>query len=127
MKFRLISACSAGVVLAAFVTTAANAKPVIDLGYPPPPEPRTEVIPPSPPAGHVWTPGYWDWREGHYIWHRGFFAKAKAGHHWIPDQWERNGDDKYRYSRGHWAPEYRASNGPAWDISTPGGARREIH
>jgi hypothetical protein len=74
-----------------------------------PPAPRHEYIP-APRAGHVWVPGYWDWRGHRHVWVRGHWERERHGYYWHPSRWiERDGRwvlergrwDRERYARGY--------------------------
>jgi len=45
---------------------------------------------PPPPAGHViWVEGYWIREHDKYVWHKGRYIHAVAGHRHVPAHWER--------------------------------------
>lgn len=74
-----------------------------------PPAPRHEVIP-APRVGHVWAPGYWDWRNGRHVWVRGRWERDRRGMYFHPGRWvERDGRWYMERSR--------------WDKRGPGGDR----
>lgn len=68
-----------------------------------PPALRHEVIP-SPRAGYVWQPGYWDWRNGRHHWTKGYWVKERRGMHWHPNRWEQR-DGRWALERGKWDRE----------------------
>jgi hypothetical protein len=51
---------------------------------PPPPSPRSVVVPASPRPGAVWVTGHWQWRRWHheYVWIPGHW-KIRRGHVWV--------------------------------------------
>ena len=68
-----------------------------------PPAPRHEVVP-AYRAGYVWSPGYWDWRAGRYVWVRGHWVRERPGMYWHPNRWiERDGH--WYFERGRWDRE----------------------
>jgi hypothetical protein len=63
-----------------------------------PPPPQYEAVPVMP-SGYVWTPGYWQWREGGYAWRPGYRVHERPGYHWR----HRDRDDDDRdYDRGRY-------------------------
>ena len=52
-----------------------------------PPPPQYEAVPVMP-SGYVWTPGYWQWREGGYAWRPGYRVHERPGYHWREPRWE---------------------------------------
>ena len=70
------------------IPVAASAAIYVDIA---PPEPRHEVVP-APRAGYVWAPGYYAYRNGHYVWMRGHWERERHGQYWHPGHWvEREG------------------------------------
>ena len=65
-----------------------------------PPAPRYEVIP-APRHGHVWVPGYWDWRGHHHVWVRGVWVRERVGYRYRPHQWVEHGG-RWAFNRGGW-------------------------
>jgi hypothetical protein len=69
---------------AASMTTA----PTISAGTNPvapsqPPPPQAEVIPVSPGADYLWTPGWWSWNGDAWIWFGGYWGHpTRPGHVW---------------------------------------------
>lgn len=73
-----------------------------------PPAPRHEVVP-APRAGHVWVPGYWDWRGHRHVWVKGHWQRERHGYYWHPNRWmEREG--RWTFERGRWDRERFAEN-----------------
>jgi hypothetical protein len=69
----------------------------------PPPSERRETIPPPRP-GHVWIPGYWDWKGDRYAWISGHWEAERRGCHWVPHRWiSRNG--RWVLQAGGWAAD----------------------
>ncbi|HEV7998233.1 MAG TPA: hypothetical protein VGP63_00025 [Planctomycetaceae bacterium] len=60
-----------------------------EVEYLPEPPQTVEVTPTeaAPSADHVWMPGIWLWRHGHFVWRPGFWAVVEAGWSWIPDHY----------------------------------------
>ena len=46
-------------------------------------------------------PGYWDWRDGNYVWIDGRYMEGRVGERWVPDRWAEH-DGRWRRERGHW-------------------------
>jgi hypothetical protein len=66
----------------------------------PPPAPRYEVVP-APRHGHVWVPGYWEWRGHRHIWVAGHWVVERPGYVYAPARWvERDG--RYYYTQPGW-------------------------
>ena len=65
-----------------------------------PPPVRYEVVPATRP-GHVWVPGFWDWRHERHHWVRGHWAHERPGYYYAPTRWEDYDGRYYRY-RGGW-------------------------
>jgi hypothetical protein len=74
-----------------------------------PPAPRHEVVP-APRRGHVWAPGYWDYRGGRHVWVKGHWERERHGMYWHPSRWEQR-DGRYVFQRGGWNKERFAANG----------------
>ena len=66
-----------------------------------PPAPRYEVVP-SPRAGYVWAPGYWDRRGNRYGWVQGNWVRERRGYVYTQPTWV-NHDGRYHFYRGAWA------------------------
>ena len=65
-----------------------------------PPTLRYEVIP-QPRYGHVWTPGYWDYRTHRHgyrhVWVSGYWLAERPGYYYQPHRWVQRG--------GYWHSE----------------------
>jgi hypothetical protein len=66
-----------------------------------PPAPREEDQGAAPAADYVWFSGYWNWIGGRYEWVTGRWAPGRNRHHWVAEQWVRQGDG-WRLKSGHW-------------------------
>jgi hypothetical protein len=68
-----------------------------------PPPARVEATP-APRHGHVWVPGYWDWRGHRHVWTAGHWERERRGYVYHEPRWvERNGGwymERGRWSRG---------------------------
>lgn len=74
-----------------------------------PPPPREEVVP-SARRGHVWAPGYWDYRNKRHHWVKGTWVKARRGYHYAEPNWvERDG--RWHLQRGTWRRGDRDGDG----------------
>jgi hypothetical protein len=68
-----------------------------------PPAPRHEMMP-RHREGYVWSPGYWDLRNGRHVWVRGHWVRERPGMYWHPNRWvERDG--RWYFERGRWDRE----------------------
>ena len=75
----------------------------------PPPAARYEVVP-SPRAGYLWAPGYWNWRSNRHVWTKGHWERERVGYYYYPNTWtEREGRWVHQHSR--------------WDRNRPMGDR----
>lgn len=66
----------------------------------PPPPLRHEVFP-AARHGHVWVPGYWDWRGHRHHWIKGYWLRERVGYRYQPHRWEQR-DGGWYVSRGRW-------------------------
>jgi hypothetical protein len=67
-----------------------------------PPQPRPELMAPSPGAGYAWVPGHWAWRNA-WVWVPGSWKAIPAGHRqWVAGQWLPQAG-QYRWQPGYWA------------------------
>jgi WXXGXW repeat (2 copies) len=76
-----------------------NVPVLVDIHFAPP-APRAEVIL-APPAGYVWSPGYWHWSGHKHDWVAGRNIRERQGYHWTADRWEQRGD-LWHHEPGHW-------------------------
>jgi hypothetical protein len=91
----------AGLVAAALgsFSVPAAARTDVYLNFAPP-APRVEVVP-APRVGHVWVPGYWEWRGHRHIWVAGHYVRERRGYYYAPARWvERDGG--WVFYRGAW-------------------------
>ena len=91
----LIAASIAGVSLPAAARTSVD----FSVNFAPPVAPVEYV--PAPRAGHVWVPGYWDWRYSRHYWVAGHYVRHRPGYHYAPAHWVYGGD-RYYYTRSGW-------------------------
>lgn len=106
---KTLLAALAAASLAAIAPMAAQAQHThrVTLARVAPPEPRQEAIPEHHRRGHVWVPGYYNWRNNQYSWVSGHWVHERKGHHWQQARWvERDG--AWHRVGGNWA---RGSNG----------------
>ncbi len=85
----------------ALTTGVAFAKVHVYVGFGPP-APIVETQPPMPGPGYVWTPGYYNYVNGNYVWTHGTWVVPPHGHHrWVAAHW---GHDRHGWYRedGHW-------------------------
>jgi hypothetical protein len=68
---------------------------------PPPPLPE-EDQPSLPEDGYLWTPGYWYWRDGGYVWILGGWERPpRVGVLWTPGYWSKAGT-VFVFHPGQW-------------------------
>lgn len=101
MTFRLV-------LLALLLPTSALAQARIVVQPPAvrveiaPPSPIEEAPPPAPSPQHVWTGGYWTFRDGRYAWVPGAYVIApQPAARWVPARWVARGRD-WTFEPGHW-------------------------
>lgn len=89
---------------AAFLPGAANAQVgfTLEVGTPPPPVLRYEVVPP-PRYGYEWVQGYWDWNGRDYVWVPGYWIEAREGYYFDAPTWIII-DNRWHFNRGGWRP-----------------------
>ncbi len=81
--------------------TQSQADPVVESDQAPP-EIIVETRPAAPSVHHVWVPGYWAWRSGHYIWVKGVHVLPPRGQTaWVSGHYVRAGL-RWRWIPGHW-------------------------
>jgi hypothetical protein len=84
----------------AVVQVAPAPAPVVVATVQPPPA-QVETVPPAPAADMIWTPGYWNFVNGQYVWVAGRYEPAKIGYVWAPNRWEHvNG--RWQMTGGAW-------------------------
>lgn len=111
MKCKLLLAALAASAVGAVPLPAAAAVDIyLDTA---PPAPRYEVVP-APRRGYVWQPGYWEWRDGHHLWHRGYWVRERKGMYWHPSRWEHR-DGRWHFERGRWDRQRWAYRDPDRD------------
>ncbi|MBQ5947088.1 YXWGXW repeat-containing protein [Massilia sp. ST3] len=67
-----------------------------------PPAPVYERIP-GPRHGHVWAPGYWEWRGHRHAWVPGHYIAARPGYAYAPPVW-RQGRGGWYLEPARWSP-----------------------
>ena len=96
----VVIAASIGAVV---VPIASEAHSDIRISVSPPPL-RYEVIP-QPRYGHVWTPGYWDYRAHRHgyrhTWVNGYWLAERPGYYYQPRRWVQR-DGYWYHDRSHW-------------------------
>jgi hypothetical protein len=75
-----------------------------------PPAPRYESLP-SPRAGYVWAPGYWNWDGRRHHWQAGHWLAARPGYVYQPTVWVRD-THGYRLRSGYWQVHDTRHYGP---------------
>ncbi len=104
-----ITAAALLAVAAAGFSAGTLAAPVnVDIRVGPPP-PRVEVVP-APRRGHVWVPGYWNWRGHRHYWVGGTWVRERRGYVYHQPTWVHDGD-RWRFNRGAWARGDRDHDG----------------
>ena len=106
MKTRLIAPLVVALGFAALPAMSATVEYVEVQS--PPPALMVETTP-APVAGQVWIPGYYDYKDGQYVWTKGHMEAQREGYVYVAPKYE-NG--KYYVSR--------------WDEEEHGGTRNKI-
>ncbi|HYP81848.1 YXWGXW repeat-containing protein [Variovorax sp.] len=102
MKKLLITAGAAALMSLGTLAlpSTALADVAVSVQFGPPPPPVREVVP-APRPGHVWAPGHYEYRKGHYVWSKGRWMDARPGYAYHAPQWqERNG--RWYYNQARW-------------------------
>ena len=89
----------------AAVSLPASAEVYVNIA---PPAPRHEVVP-TPRAGYVWVPGYWDWRGNKHVWARGHWERERHGYSFHPHRWVQR-DGRWALEKGRWDRERVVEN-----------------
>jgi hypothetical protein len=105
LKRKRILAALATSSIAVLALPAAAAAVYVDVA---PPAPRYEVVP-TPRHGHVWIPGFWDYRGHHHVWVKGHWERERHGMYWHPSRWEQR-EGRYYLERGRWDRERFVDN-----------------
>jgi hypothetical protein len=100
MLKRLATAVLLATASAAFIAPAQAAPISVDISVGPP-APQVEAVP-APRPCYVWSPGYWDWREGRHYWVGGTWHQERQGYVYHHPEWVRHGDN-WHLDRGGWA------------------------
>lgn len=102
MKTKAITSCLAlAAVVSCLMGRPQPAEAAVFIGVAPP-APIVEVVPPVPRVGYAWTPGYWGWNGGRYVWVRGAYAlPPRVGAAFVPGRWVSRPRGWY-FVRGHW-------------------------
>lgn len=112
MKSPLILAALIAIGSAATIPLSAQAQPHVSVVISnAPPAPIYERIP-GPRRGHVWAPGYWEWRGHRHDWVPGHYVVARPGYVYAPPSWHHRGNrwvmEPSRWNRGpahHYGPQ----------------------
>ena len=89
------------IVASTFATLAPLTQAAVEVYVnTPPPAVRYEAVP-SSRAGHVWAPGYWNWRNNKYVWTKGRWERERAGYFYHPHRYAER-DGRWFYERGRW-------------------------
>ncbi|HUI98823.1 MAG TPA: YXWGXW repeat-containing protein [Usitatibacter sp.] len=99
-KLLLASLAAASAFAAIPLTASAAIGLYVDIA---PPPPRHEAVP-APRPGYVWDQGYWDRRDGRYVWVKGHWIHERHGMHWHPSHWAKR-DGRWELERGNWSHE----------------------
>ena len=98
-------AASVGGIVAPATATAATVYVQIA-----PPEPRYEAVPESR-RGHVWAPGYWDWRGHQHVWHAGSWQRERPGYRYHESRWVEHDNGRWSRQPARWARHDRDGDG----------------
>lgn len=111
MKRILLAAALIAAGATTFLPSQADAQVgfTLEVGTPPPPQPRYEPAPP-PRYGYQWVPGYWNWDGQGYVWVPGYWVTVREGYFFDAPHWVIVGG-RWRLERGYWRhgrpPHYR--------------------
>jgi hypothetical protein len=47
----------------------------------------------------IWIGGHWNWDDGEWVWHKGYYEQIREGHHWEAGH---HGPGR-TWVEGHWA------------------------
>jgi hypothetical protein len=61
-----------------------------------PPPAKEEVYVQRP--GTLWVGGHWNWEDGEWVWHAGYYEPIRAGYRWEPGHY----GPKRTWVEGHW-------------------------
>jgi hypothetical protein len=100
---RLLSVSIAALALSACVAyIPTGPTPAYAYSSVAPPADQVEVIPASPGAAYVWTPGFYVWGGSGYTWRGGRWVVPPHGYKtWNPGYWAQ-GPRGHWYTPGHW-------------------------
>lgn len=89
---------------AAFAPLPSHAQPHVSVTISTaPPAPIYEAVP-VVRSGHVWAPGYWEWRGRRHAWVPGHYIVARPGYVYAPPSWHHRGGrwvmEPSRWDRG---------------------------
>ncbi|MEW7849811.1 thrombospondin type 3 repeat-containing protein [Massilia aurea] len=111
MKSPLILAALIAIGAAATIPLSAQAQPHVSVVISNAPPPPIYERVPGPRHGHVWAPGYWEWRGHRHDWVRGHYVVARPGYVYAPPSWHHRGNrwvmEPSRWNRGpgrHYGP-----------------------
>lgn len=89
------------IVASTFTAIAPSAQAAVEVFInTPPPAARYEVVP-VPRAGHVWSPGYWNWRNNRHVWVKGRWERERVGYFYHPNRWTER-DGRWLHERSRW-------------------------
>ncbi|PFH11575.1 hypothetical protein BCF11_4027 [Collimonas sp. PA-H2] len=77
----------------------ATGAPNVILRNPPPP--AKQEAEPHARAGLVWSPGFWDYVDGWYVWEAGHWELARTDQHYLKPGW-RKVIHGWELQRGEW-------------------------
>jgi hypothetical protein len=106
MKFPFALAALVAISAAAYAPLPSLAQPHVSIVInTAPPAPIYERVP-GPRHGHVWAPGFWEWRGHRHAWVPGHYVVARPGYVYAAPSWHHRG--------GRWVMEpSRWNRGPA--------------
>ena len=96
---KLVAVAALSVASVGFSAPVLSAPVSVDIRFAPP-APRYEVVP-RQRAGHVWAPGYWDYRNHRHRWVSGSWVRERPGYYYTSPTWVQRGDRWY-LQRGGW-------------------------
>lgn len=79
---------------------AARAPEAVAVDVPPPSGNWEPSVPPA--NGHVFSAGYYEWKDGHYQWKKGEWVLAREGMEYRQHKWVQRADGKWILTGGDW-------------------------
>lgn len=88
-----------------------------------PPAPRVETYEARP--GHVWVPGFWNWRNNKHEWKAGHYVVERKGYNYQRDRWVRHDNNQWTLQRGGWGRDSDGDGVPDRNDRYPNNPRKQ--